>query len=146
MKSSMNAFTLDEFFPYRLAVLSNKISRDFASAYSQQFGISRAEWRVIAHLSQQAKVSIREIHQRVDMDKAKVSRAASRLESMGVVLKKTNPADKRLIELSLTAKGQKMISKIAPLAQKFEDETLAKLSKPQRQTLRAAMEILAGTS
>ncbi|MEE9454512.1 MAG: MarR family winged helix-turn-helix transcriptional regulator [Paracoccaceae bacterium] len=140
----MDSFTLDEFFPYRLAVLSNQISRDFANVYSRQFGISRAEWRVIAHLSQQEKVSIREIHQRVDMDKAKVSRAATRLQTMGLVSKKTNPADKRLLELSLTAKGRRMISKIAPLAQKFEVETLAKLSRTQRQALSAALEILAG--
>ena len=38
------------------------------------------EWRVIANLTQKEAVSVRDIFERVDMDKSKVSRAASRLD------------------------------------------------------------------
>ena len=96
----------------------------------------------MAHLSQQEKVSVREIHQRVDMGKSKVSRAAAQLESAGLVVKNTHPVDKRLVELSLTAKGKRLMAKIAPMAQKYEDSVLAQLSPIQREALQQALDLL----
>ncbi len=131
----MDAFDLDQFFPYRLAVLSAKVSKGFAEEYGKAFGISLAEWRVIVHLAMAGKVSVREIYQRVDMDKSKVSRAASRLEAAGVILKKVNAQDKRLVELSLTPKGKRMMNRLAPMARDYEAQVLAVLSPQQRAAL-----------
>jgi len=120
-------FVLDEFLPYQLAVAASRVSRAYARLYQQKFGISIPEWRVVAHLSQAGAVSVREIHERVDMDKSKVSRAASRLEAAGYVTKRVNKADRRLVELALTARGSDMIEELAPIARRFEAEVLAQL-------------------
>ena len=66
------------------------------------FGLSRSEWRVVAHLSQQSAVSVREIATQADLDKSKVSRAVSRLEGMGYITKESSCADRRLVVLVLT--------------------------------------------
>jgi DNA-binding MarR family transcriptional regulator len=124
---TVSTFILDEFLPYRISVLAARISREFAEIYRQKFGISRAEWRVVAHLSRIGAVSVREIHKHVDMDKSKVSRASSRLEENGYITKKTNELDKRLVELSLTGKGRGMVSELAPLAMAYEKELLEQL-------------------
>jgi len=144
MKSSMSTFDLDEFLPYRLAVLSRSINEDFAIIYGKTFDLTQAEWRVIAHLSQQEKVSIREIHQRVDMGKPKVTRAAQRLEAAGLVAKNTHPVDKRLVELSLTSKGKRLMAKIAPMARKYQASVLDKLPADQRAALDQALDTLTG--
>jgi DNA-binding MarR family transcriptional regulator len=91
--------------PYRVAVTAGRLSREFSRVYQERFGLSRAEWRVMAHLSQEAEVSVREIHARVDMDKSKVSRAATRLEEAGIVTKRISDHDRRLVVLALTDKG-----------------------------------------
>ncbi len=123
----MAEFDLEAFLPYQLAVLSSRLSREFAALYQQKFGISMPEWRVVAHLSQAGSVSVREIHRRVDMDKSKVSRAAARLERAGYITKKLNPEDRRLVELALTPKGRAMIAEITPLALAYEQEVLEAL-------------------
>lgn len=120
-------FILDDFLPYRLAVLAGRVSRDFAGRYREQFGLDRAEWRVLAHLGRDGAVSVREIHQRADMDKSKVSRAATRLEAAGLVAKRIASNDRRLVELTLTAKGQDMIDALTPLAQAYQRELLLML-------------------
>ncbi|MCK0140878.1 MarR family winged helix-turn-helix transcriptional regulator [Aliiroseovarius sp. F20344] len=125
--SSVTSFKLDDFLPYQLAVLSSRISAGFAKHYRDAYGISVSEWRVVAHLSQADSVSVREIHARVDMDKPKVSRAASRLEAAGYVTKTVNPKDRRLIELCLTPKGRDMIEALAPIAEKYEAQISALL-------------------
>lgn len=124
----MDAFDLDNFLPYRLAVLAGRVSKGFARCYRKSFSLSVPEWRVMAHLSQADAVSVREIHERVDLDKSKVSRAAARLESAGLISKRTSCKDKRLIELSLTMEGQAMMAKLATLAHDFERDLLTALS------------------
>lgn len=125
----MTSFKLDQFLPYQLAVLSTRVSAEFAKRYRETYGISVSEWRVVAHLSQADSVSVREIHSRVDMDKPKVSRAASRLEAAGYVTKTINPDDRRLVELSLTRKGRHMIDEISPIADAYEAELIELLGQ-----------------
>jgi DNA-binding MarR family transcriptional regulator len=133
---------LDRFLPYLVNVLASRLSRELASVYEKRFGISIPEWRVIAHLSQNRNVSVREIHERVDMDKAKVSRAAARLEGAGIVEKKVNGADRRLVELQLTKKGRKMFAEIEPLALAYEQDQLSRLSRKEQASLRAIVDKL----
>jgi len=134
-------FDLDDFLPYRLAVLAGRISREFQVAYQEAHGLSRAEWRVLAHLSQETAVSIREIHVRVDMDKSKVSRAATRLEQAGLVTKRVHDLDKRLIELSLTDRGIAIMAGLAPVADAYQAELLARLG-PDADTCLRCIEAL----
>ena len=125
---TVTSFKLDDFLPYQLAVLSSRVSAGFAKHYREAYGISVSEWRVVAHLSQADSVSVREIHARVDMDKPKVSRAASRLEAGGYVTKAINPQDRRLVELRLTAKGRDMIEALTPIAHAYEAQLSALLA------------------
>ena len=123
----MTNFDLDAFLPYQLAALSARVSAGFSRHYRKAYGISVAEWRVVAHLSKGDAVSVREIHQKVDMDKPKVSRAASRLEEAGYISKVVNASDRRLVELRLTDKGHAMIDALAPIAKAYEAELIAAL-------------------
>ena len=119
-------FALDDFLPYRLNVLAGRLSREFSQRYREKFGISIPEWRVVAHLAQSGAVSVREIHARVDMDKSKVSRAAARLEAAGYVEKRVNPADRRLVELTLTDRGRAMMAELARVADDYQQELLGR--------------------
>lgn len=125
----MTGFHLDRFLPYQLAVLSARVSRGFSGIYKERFGISVAEWRLVAHLSQCDPVSVREITARVDMDKSKVSRAASRLEAAGYLSKTANANDGRLVALSLSDKGRAMVEELAPLAREYEASVLEMLGQ-----------------
>ena len=127
---------LDRFLPYLVNKLAARLSDELAAVYQKRFGITIAEWRLVAHLAEHKNVSIREIFVRVAMDKSKVSRAASRLELSGFVIKTINPADRRLIELQLTAKGRKLFEKIEPLALAYEREALSPLSAQDAETFR----------
>lgn len=133
---------LDRFLPYQVSVLAARLSASLSRVYADRFGISIAEWRVIAHLSQHRKVSVREVQARVGMDKSKVSRAATRLEVAGLVEKRINPGDRRLVELSLTRKGRRLFAEIAPLALAFERDLLAGLPDEQAAAFRVTVAAL----
>ncbi len=124
----MDAFDLNDFLPYQLAVAAAHVSRGFAELYRAEFGLSIPEWRVLAHLSQSGTVSVREIQARVDMDKSKVSRAAARLEAAGLIEKRSHGVDRRLLDMSLTTAGRDLMARIVPIAQAYEAEVMARLA------------------
>ncbi len=129
-------FDLDAFLPYLVNVLGTRLSVELGAEYGRRFGISIAEWRVLAHLSQHERVSVREIFRRVEMDKAKVSRAAMRLEAAGLIHKDVPEGDRRLVALSLTEKGRDLVGEIVPLALDFERSFLSALSEAEAREFR----------
>jgi DNA-binding MarR family transcriptional regulator len=130
------------FLPYQVSVLAARLSAALSRVYAERFGISIPEWRVIAHLAQHRKVSVREVQARVGMDKSKVSRAAARLETAGLVEKRVNAGDRRLVALSLTRKGRRLFSEIAPLALAFERDLVAALPPAEAEAFRSAVAAL----
>ena len=113
-------FNLSTFLPYRLAVLSERVSRRLSVEYQDIHGATMAEWRVLVHLLRCKEVSIREIHNCVNLDKPRVSRAVSRLESAGLVKKIPGKEDARLVAISLTPKGHAALDDILPRAGRVE--------------------------
>lgn len=125
-------FDLAHFIPYRLAVAAQKLSEMLARQYRERFDISIPEWRVLVHLTQSDGVSVRDIEARVAMEKSKVSRAASRLEENGFVVKKAHEGDRRLVRLELTPEGRALMADLLPLAEAFQYEISEKLGEAQR--------------
>ena len=137
-------FELSQFLPYQLAVLAERVSRRLSVEYGRTHGLNVAEWRVLVHLMRRREVSVREIHERVSLDKPRVSRAVSRLEAAGLVEKAAAEDDARLVAISLTAKGMRVLDDILPSARDVEANLLAGLSDAEQAGLLAAMEKLHG--
>ena len=136
---------LERFLPYRLSILSNRVSQAIAREYTDRFNLSMTEWRVMAVLARfsGAGMSAREVAERTAMDKVAVSRALARLTSAGRVSRSTHGGDKRRSVLRLTAKGWKIHDTVAPRARQHEREMLAKLDAGERNALVAILDKLA---
>lgn len=134
-------FDLYGFTPYRLAVAAKHTSEQLARQYRDRFGISIPEWRVLVHLAHSGNTSVRDIEARVAMEKYEVSRAAKRLREAGLIERKENPEDRRLIILSLTVEGQKMMAELLPLAKAHQAELEKRLGDAFKQ-LEAGLEAL----
>ncbi len=133
---------LEKFLPYRLSVLSNTVSQAIAREYEDRFQLSITEWRVVAVLGRYDGLSAREVAERTAMDKVAVSRAVAELMKDGRVKRSTADHDKRQSVLSLTAKGRKVYSEVAPLALAHERRLLAHLDAEEREWLGRIIEKL----
>lgn len=133
---------LDHFLPYRLSILSNRASDAIARHYSNRFGLSVPEWRVIAVLGQTPGMSARDVAQRTAMDKVQVSRAVASLVEARRVKREGDEVDGRVTRLSLTAKGQAIYDEVVPLALHLEEVFLAALTPEERKTLNTLMDKL----
>jgi DNA-binding MarR family transcriptional regulator len=134
---------LDRFLPYRLSVLSNTVSSAIAREYSDRFGLSIPEWRVMAVLGGEPKLSARDVAERTAMDKVQVSRAVESLVRAQRVARTADPADGRIARLSLTAKGRAIYEEVVPLALHLEELFLRALKPDERRQFDALMAKLA---
>jgi DNA-binding MarR family transcriptional regulator len=135
MPSSGKDLDLNRFVPYRLSVLTNRVSNAIARTYSERFGLSIPEWRVMAVLGQASGLSAGEVARRTEMDKVQVSRALATLVRRRRVQKQPDPIDRRITRLALTAPGRAIYDEIVPRALELEEELLAALEGNEREAL-----------
>jgi len=126
---------LDGFVPYRLSVLTNRVSNAIARHYAERFDLSVPEWRVIAVLGQAPGLSARDVAKRTAMDKVQVSRAVQSLLAAKRLTRTAHANDGRIAHLSLSAKGQAIYNDVVPLALSLERQFLSVLSQSEQKSL-----------
>lgn len=133
---------LDRFLPYRLSVLSNRISQTIAHAYERRFGITVTEWRIMAVLGRYPGLSANAVAERTAMDKVAISRALSRLIERDLVTRDTHGDDRRRSVLALSDAGYRAYDEIAPLALEYERRLLSALDERERTLLQRLLDRL----
>lgn len=123
---------LENFLPYRLSVLSNRISQAIARVYAERFGLSITQWRVMAVLGRYPGLSANDLAERTAMDKVAVSRAVNALLADGRLERETHGDDRRRSVLELSEAGHAIYDQIAPLALAYERALLDRLDPDQR--------------
>ncbi len=126
---------LEDFLPYRLSLLSNTVSAAISSTYVERFKLTIPEWRIMAVLGRFPGISASDIADRTAMDKVAVSRALSRLRGAGYLLSKPDRSDRRRTLLHLSAAGDRLFGRIAPLAMEFENRLVESLDDRDRREL-----------
>ncbi len=126
---------LEHFLPYRLSVLSNRISGAIAREYSERLSLSVTEWRVMAVLGRYPGLSAREVAERTAMDKVAVSRAVASLLSAGRLEREFDDEDRRRSVLRLSRAGLAVYDQVVPLALGFEQHVLEGMPEAERALL-----------
>jgi DNA-binding MarR family transcriptional regulator len=129
------ALVLEDFLPYRLAVLAHTTSRALSRIYTREFGLSIPEWRILSNLGRFGPLNAGELAERSSMDKPKVTRALQRLEARGLAQRAIVSSDRRQVRLTLTRRGRLLFRQIAALALEWEGELLGPLAPAERKTL-----------
>ncbi|HWA42969.1 MAG TPA: MarR family winged helix-turn-helix transcriptional regulator [Hypericibacter adhaerens] len=126
---------LEDFLPYRLSVLSNRVSAAIAQDYAERFDMTVPEWRTMAALGEHPGLSAAEVATFTEMDKVAVSRAVARMIEMGRLTRTTSPDDRRRSVLKLSAAGQRIYRQIVPVARAHEANLVGPLSTEERRQL-----------
>jgi len=126
---------LKAFLPYRLSIVTNKISSSLAKLYSEKFNLSIPEWRVMAVLGQQPGLSADEVCIETEMEKVPVSRAVAKLIDKKRLDREFAEDDKRRSILSLSKSGYAVYAQIVPIARQYESELRAILTEQEHRQL-----------
>jgi len=140
--SNGEIFRLEDFLPYRLSVAASRVSRLFARRYSEAYGLSIPEWRVLAIVGRFDTLSPSAVGEWTAMDKVKVSRAAASLVARGLLRQTQDPRDGRGRLLRLTRRGAGVYEGMVPLACELEGQLAEGLSRTEWSALLKALDKL----
>ena len=104
-----------------------------------ELGVTRAQWRVLAHLGRTSGLRQVELADRMDIEPITLCRIIDRLEEGGLVERRRDPADRRAWQLFLTGQAEPLLEKLHALADALAAEAFAGLARTDMEAVRAAL-------
>ena len=102
-------------------------------------GLTTMQFAALVRLDQQGSMSQNHLGRAASMDAATVQGVVGRLETLGLVLRRADPGDKRRLTVEITEAGRELVGGIyAPAVQAME-QGLAPLTMAERTTLMALL-------
>ncbi|MTI15718.1 MarR family transcriptional regulator [Rhodobacteraceae bacterium RKSG542] len=132
---SPEKFDLEAFLPFRLNQAAERLSSEFQQVYKARYGMTRPEWRVLAHLGHFGTMTATEIGSRASIHKTKISRAVASLEKRRWLRRFQDETDRRWEHLELTPAGLQVFEDLGGEAVKLEATLKTLISKEERQEL-----------
>ncbi len=133
---------LDDLLLYRMGRFVSTAGHMVIRLCEGGWGITRREWRVIALLGQEDGLMSSTLAERIQLDRARTSRAVSSLVEKKLVRRATGEADRRQALLSLTAEGRAVYDGLMPRVRAINREILSVLTPAEVGQLDGALERL----
>lgn len=93
-----------------------------------RFGITRREWRLLSYLAAHPGLPPSDLARLAGLDKAQCSRCVASLLDKQLVVRRSEPSDRRRATLELTDSGQQIHDALLPMARELNRELLAALT------------------
>jgi MarR family transcriptional regulator for hemolysin len=127
-----------EFIPFEIAETAHALRRAF-DRRAASLGVTRAQWKVLFHLSRTPGLRQVEMADLLDVEPITLSRIVDRLDEAGLVERRADPADRRAWRLFLTDKAAPLVEKLFELGTAMAAEAFRGIPKDQIETMRTAL-------
>jgi DNA-binding MarR family transcriptional regulator len=135
-------FENEEFLLFRLSSVSRRVASACADVYLAEFGLSIAEWRLMAQIGRFGSISAKDVAEKIPMDRVAISRAAAKCLDEGLIQEKSSSTDRRSKVLSFTPKGRGLYKRVIPRACHLANLIESGLTKSEAKMLKTLLEKL----
>lgn len=132
MQSPMQSFERDPL------ILLHDVARLTRTRFDQRaraYGMTRAQWVILARLSRQPGLSQNEMAAICEVEPITVGRLIDRLEMRGLVERRADPADRRIRRLHLLPAAQPILDEIARYREELTEVILSGMEGAVRDQL-----------
>ena len=129
---------LDSYLPYLL----NRAGARIATAFGEEMrplGASLQMWRVLAALREGDGRRMGDLSGTTSIEVSTLTRLVDNMEKKGLVGRRRDAADARVVALHVTPAGRRLTQRITPIAERYESVALAGFTAAEADTLKAAL-------
>ena len=119
---------LGDYLPYLINRVGAALVARFTEDGLEQHGLSIATWRVLVTLSQMGPLRQIDLAAHTSIDVSTLSRRVTRLVQQGFVTRARSSNSNREVIVQVTAKAEKLIAELIPIAHRLERTAMAGLS------------------
>ena len=94
-----------------------RLLRTYADQQARQFGMTRAQWAVLARLEYAEGLKQSELAELLDLQPITLTRLVDRLCTNGLIERRADPADRRAKRLYLTEQARPLMNRLADLGE-----------------------------
>jgi MarR family transcriptional regulator for hemolysin len=94
-----------------------RLLRTYADQQARQFGMTRAQWAVMARLEYAEGLKQSELAELLDLQPITLTRLVDRLCANGLIERRADPADRRAKRLYLTEQARPLMNRLADLGE-----------------------------
>ncbi len=114
---------------------SARLLRKLIDRRLQPLGLSRAQWSVLAILSNHEGVSQSQISHELEVEKSTAGRLIDQVEKSGWIERRPIPGDRRLWSIHLTPQARQLLVEVESVILHAREEMLRGLSDEQQELL-----------
>jgi MarR family transcriptional regulator for hemolysin len=107
---------------------TQRLLRLYADKLAREYGLTRAQWAVLAKLERSQGQKQAELADVMEMAPISLTRLIDKLCQCGLVERRSDDSDRRVNRLYLTAKAQPMLLKLTALRNEITETALAGLA------------------
>jgi len=121
-----------------LGFLLNDVARLMRKRFDERargLGLTRAQWRVLGHLRRYEGIKQGSLADILEVENVTLGRHIDRLEEDGWVVRRRDPADRRVWRLHLADKSRPIIDRLSELSSVVREHAMTGLSPKERDAL-----------
>jgi DNA-binding MarR family transcriptional regulator len=141
-RSQFEVSELKRHIGFWLRLVSNHVSHSFARKLLAS-GVTVAEWVVLREMFEHDGVAPSELAEAIGLTRGAISKLIERLLEKRLVTREESSEDRRFQSVAITARGSRLVPKLAALADENDEEFFSALSIKQRKELVALLHKLA---
>ena len=130
-----------DYLLYLLAAASDGASAQF-HAEVRKVGLRVPEWRVLACLHDENGAMITQLARIALVEQSRLTRIIIQMEDRGLVVRQSDPKDRRKVRVFLTSAGRALVDRLVPDAQRHEAALLDRLSVEDAKRLKPILHAL----
>ena len=129
---------LDSYLPYLLNRAGQRIAASFGEEV-RPLGATLQMWRVLAALRERDGRRMGDLSQTTSIEVSTLTRLVDNMEQKGLVARRSDGDDARVVLLHATPAGRRLTQRILPIAERYETVALAGFNAAEAETLKAAL-------
>jgi MarR family transcriptional regulator, transcriptional regulator for hemolysin len=126
-----------------IGFLISDVARMMRSSFDRRvrrIGLTRSQWLVLSLLHRRPGVSQSELAEMLEVERATAGRMIDRMERRRWLVRRPDPADRRINRLYLTAEAEGVQAEMGGIAAAMLDDATASLAEGEREVLTDMLE------
>jgi MarR family transcriptional regulator for hemolysin len=119
-----------------------RMLKTYADYKASHFGITRAQWAVLARLDRFEGLKQSELADMLDLQPISLTRLLDRLSDSGLIERRSDPNDRRVKRLFLTPAARPMLERLGDLAEDMMTNALAGVAREGVERMNAQLAIV----
>jgi MarR family transcriptional regulator, organic hydroperoxide resistance regulator len=112
-------------------------------AFEREVGLSAATWFLLTMVIDEDGISQGEVSHRFEVDPSRITRLAQRLEKEGLLRRKRDPEDNRVVRMHATEEGRRLVESRQERREGFEEGIRRELGQEELAEFRRVLGVVA---